>query len=78
MKMSFYNGTLDRQKLIELINKAEDIRYTYGYAWKRPTTLRKPITKAMALQIVNSQSLLDADDESGYLHLNAFSESDMW
>lgn len=78
MRMSFYNGTLDRAKLKELVKAADDIRYTFGLAYRNPTTNRVRITKEQALEIIKTESLLDADDEQGYLHLNAYSDNDMW
>ena len=78
MRMSFYNGTLDRAKLREMVETAEDIRYTYGLGYRGPSTNRVPITKERALEIIKTESLLDADDEKGYLHLNAYSANDMW
>ena len=79
LKMSFYNGTMNRAELKDIINGTDkEIRYTYGYTWKNPTTYRKPISKAEALKIIDTQSYLDADDTHGYIHLNAFSENDMY
>ena len=77
-KMSFFDGTLDRNKLVELVDQAEDIRYTYGLGYKSPTTNRKPITREEALKIISEEHLLDADNVNGYLHLNAYSSNDLF
>lgn len=79
LEMSFYKGTLDRDKLKEFILSTDKpIKYTYGFAYRNPTTYRKPITKEEALSIVDKQSFLDAKEREDFLHLNAFSENDMW
>ena len=79
LKMSFYNKTLDRKVLISVIESTEKpIVYTYGFAFRHPTTHRKPITKEEAVKIVNEEYLLDAEEEENCLHINAFSSNDMW
>ena len=79
LKMSFYNGTLNRETLKEFIKKTDKpIRYTYGLGYRNPTTHKVLIDKDRALDIVATQSLLDADEYEEYLHLNAYSDNDMW
>ena len=36
------------------------------------------ISKEEAYEIVKTQSLLDVDEYEDYVHLNAYSENDMW
>lgn len=79
LKMSFYNGTLNRETLravIETTNK--EIVYTYGLGYRHPTTYRKPIGKYEAIRIINEESLLDATEEETCIHLNAYHINDMW
>lgn len=79
LNMSFYYGTLDRKKLAEFVQETEKpILYTYGLGYRHPTTYRKPISKETALDIVKNESLLDATEEGTCLHLNAYSDNDMW
>lgn len=79
LKMSFYNGTLNRDILKAVIETTEKpIVYTYGYEYRQPTTHRKPVTKEEALNIVKKESLLDAKEEEHCIHLNAYSSNDMW
>lgn len=79
LKMSFYDGTLDREKAIEVIkNTDKPCEYTYGYAYRNPTTHNKPISRDEAIRIVNEESLLDIDEFENRIHLNAFSSNDMW
>lgn len=79
LTMSFYNGTLDRKKAKEFIAATDKpIKYTYGLGYRSPTTNRKPITKERAIEIIDTESLLDIDEYEDYVHLNAFSDNDMW
>ena len=79
LKMSFYNGTLNRNELTDFIRTTEKpILYTYGFAYRHPTTYKKPITKDEATEIVKKEFYLDADEHDDYLHLNAFSSNDMF
>ena len=79
LKMSFHNGTLDRQKAIEIIKESEKTCvYTSGYSWKNPTTYRESITKEQATDIIKNEDLLDITEEDEVFHLNAFSGNDMW
>ena len=77
--MSFYNGTLDRDRLKAFIKKTDKpIRYTYGLKYRNPTTLNVPVSKERALQIVDSQPMLDAKELDDVLDLQAYSSNDMW
>lgn len=79
INMSFYNGTLNKDRLKAFIEKTDKpIRYTYGFKYKSPTTLNVPVSKEKAMQIVDSQSMLDAKELDDVLDLNAYSGNDMW
>lgn len=79
LKMSFYNGTMDRKKLKKFIEETEKpIRYTYGFKYRGPTTMNVPKTKEQALKIVENESYLDAEELEDCLDLNAYSSNDMW
>lgn len=79
LNMSFYNGTLDRKVLKRFIEDTDKpIRYTYGLGYRNPTTNKVLVDKAKALEIVETESLLDAGENDEYLHLNAYSGNDMW
>ena len=78
INMSFYNGTLNRKVLQAVVESTDKlIVYTYGLAYRGPTTYRKPITKEEAQKIIEKESLLDATEEENCIHLNAFSSNDM-
>lgn len=79
LKMSFSNGTLKRDVLRAVIETTDKpILYTYGLAYRHPTTYKKPVTVDEAISIIQNESLLDADEYDDYIHLNAFSGNDMW
>ena len=79
LKMSFYNGTLNKQALKAFVAETEKpICYTHGFEWKHPTTHRVPKSKEEAIRIIDKASLLDADEEENCLHLNEYSTNDMW
>lgn len=79
IKMSFYNGTLDRAKAKEAIqNSKKPCKYTYGLGYRNPTTNRAPISKDEALRIVDTEGFLDITEHDDYIHLNAYSSNDMW
>ena len=79
LKMSFYNGTLNRQILTDFISTTDKpIRYTYGLSFKNPTTNKVLIGREKALQIVKSEGFLDATEKEDCLYLQAYSANDMW
>lgn len=79
LKMSFYDGTLDKIKAKEVIASTDKaLKYTYGFGYRNPTTNHKPITREEAMKIVENEGWLDITEYEDYIHLNAFSENDMW
>lgn len=79
MRMSFYDGTLNREKAKEMIKQSDlPITYTYGLSYRRPTTYHKPITKEIAFNKVDKESLLDVDFGENEIHLNGYSSNDMF
>lgn len=79
LKMSFYDGTMNKDRLRKFIRETEkEIKYTHGLSFRGPATHNKPIGKEEALRIVEDYSLLDAREMEDYLHLNTYSANDMW
>lgn len=79
MKMSFHDGTLNRKRAEEIIaDTSLPILYTFGWGQKSPTVRVFPITKEKAYEIIRNESLLDIDFTDDYIHLNGYSENDMW
>ena len=64
------------KEFIETTDKP--LKYTYGLGYRGPATNHKSITKEEAYTIIKTQSLLDVDEYEDYVHLNAYSENDMW
>ncbi len=79
IKMSFFNGTLDRKKAIEtIVNSNKPCLYTLGFKFKDPTTKNVPISKEDAIKIVSTESLLDITEYEDKFDLNAYTSNDMW
>jgi hypothetical protein len=79
LNMSFFDGSMDKEKLKEFIRETEkEIKYTHGLEFRKPTIHNKLISKEKALKIVEDYSFLDAMEMEDYLHLNTYSENDMW
>lgn len=79
INMSFYDGTLNRAKAKEVITATDKpLKYTYGLGYRNPTTNRKPISKDEAIKIIDTKSLLDIREYEDYIHLNAYSDNDMF
>ncbi len=77
LKMSFYDGTLNRVTAKEVIEKTDKtLMYRYGYAYRGAE--KRPITKEAALKIVSKEMLLDIDESESEIVLNAYSSNDMW
>ena len=77
--MSFYHGTLDKMKAKAIISKTKrPITYTYGLAYRNPTTYHVPKTVEEAFEIIDTESLLDIHFNKDEIHLNAYSGNDMW
>ena len=79
LKMSFFDGTLNREKAKEyILNSEKPCRYTYGLGYRSPGTDKIFITKEEALEIIAKESFLDVREHDTYIHLNAYSSNDMW
>ena len=80
LKMSFFDGTLNREKAKEyILNSGKPCRYTYRLGYRSNSTTNKIfITKEEALEIIAKESFLDVREHDTYIHLNAYSSNDMW
>lgn len=79
LNMSFFHNTLNRyvaKKKIEASDKP--LVYTYGYEYRCPSTHRVPIDKEKAFKIIDKNGYLDITEEENCIHLNEFSDNDMW
>lgn len=79
LKMSFFDGTLDREKAIKtIVMTKKPCTYTFGLRYRNPTTKDVYITKEEAIEIVKKESLLDIKEYEDRIDLNAYSSNDMW
>lgn len=78
LKMSFYDGTLDRVKAREAVEASEKpLMFRYGFAFRGAE--KRPITKEKALNIIeDSGNYLDITETDNEILLNTFSSNDMW
>jgi hypothetical protein len=69
-----------KQEVIDFLrNTDKPIKYTYGLGYRNPTTHNKPVSLQEALDIVEKEfGMLDVEEHPKYVHLNAYSENDMW
>lgn len=78
VKMSFYDGSLNRIKARAIIQKSNrKILYTHGLAYRNPTTYKKPITKEKAFELLN-YDCLDIDFKEDCIEMNTYSSNDMY
>lgn len=72
IKMSFYDGTLDRAKAREVVEASEKpLMFRYGFAFRGAE--KRPITKEKALSIIDdSGNYLDITETDNEILLNTF------
>ncbi len=78
IKMSFYDGTLDRAKAREVVEASEKpLMFRYGFAYRGAE--KRPITKEKALKIIeDTGNYLDVTETDNEILLNTYSSNDMW
>lgn len=82
VKYSFYtnkNGYVStKDEAIELLkNTNKQIKYTYGFKYRGPTTYEVPITNEEAVKFFNNH-WSDVVEYEDWVDLNSFSDNDMW
>lgn len=77
IKMSFYDGTLDRVKAYEVVkSSAKPLMFRHGFGWKGAE--KRPISKEKALSIIeDSGNYLDVTEREDEILLNTYSSNDM-
>ena len=78
IKMSFYDGTLDRVRAKEVVEASEKpLMFRFGFAYKGAE--KRLITKEKALSIIeDSGNYLDIEESETEILLNTYSSNDMW
>ena len=81
MKYRFFNKnvcTCTKQEAIEFIRTTEKpFKYTYGLRYRKPSTMDEPITREQALKHMED-TLVDMDEHETYVHINRYSNNDLW
>ena len=73
------HGNCTKEEIVSLVEKTDKpFVYTYGLAYRNPTTHRKPISKEEAVNKVKSNGMIDITEETEVIHIEEFSENDMW
>ena len=76
LKMSFYNGTLDRTKAKRVVESTDKIlKYRLGFAYRGAKAI--PIEKEKALHVIENECCLDVDETDTEIVLNAYTSNDM-
>lgn len=78
LKMSFYDGTLNREEAAQVVEKtSKKLYHRYGFAYRGAE--KRDISKENALKIIRDNgNYLDIDESETEIVLNTFSEMDMW
>lgn len=64
--------------LFEYLRKTEKrIEYTFGLAYRHPTTFHKPITAKEAIEALEDYTT-EVDEFDNYIHVNSYSANDLW
>lgn len=62
-----------------LKSTTKPILYTHGLGYRHPTIYKQPIDLERALKITgNRGEIFDLEEYEDYVHLNTFSENDLW
>lgn len=73
------HGNCTKEEIVSLVEKTDKpFVYTYGLSYRNPTTHRKPISKEEAVNKVKSNGMIDITEEAEVIHIEEFSENDMW
>ena len=79
LKMSFYNGTLNKELAKQcILNSNKHCEYTDGLAYRNPFTHNKLITKEYAIELINTRQFVDITEDENRFHINTYNANDMW
>lgn len=77
MCMSFYDGTLNKEKAIKLVRETSKPTYTrYGFAYKGAE--KRKASKETLIHIIETDSMIDVYDNDDCVIVNQYSTNDMW
>ena len=76
--MSRYS-TNTREEVEDFLNEVpKPILYTHGLGYRHPTIYKKLIRVDEAFDIINKNSCFDLEEYEDYVHLNTYSDNDLW
>ncbi len=75
--MSRYSNCTKEDAVNFLRTTNKPIKYTYGFEYKHPTTHKVPIDAETAIQNMNKH-WTDVTEYEDYVHVNSYSDNDMW
>ena len=72
-----------KESLINSIKKHNETVYlTIGFRWKNPSVMDRPLEPKSAIDWINRMygyyAKIELNDRDGKLHLNAYTQGDMW
>lgn len=71
--------TCNKEEMLAFMQETtKPFKYTHGLIYRGPATLREPISKEEAINIVKKEMLVDVDEMEDYIHVNTYSSNDMW
>lgn len=74
---SYSNCSYDEiMNLIKTTDKP--FKYTYGLSYRHPTTDHVPMTREDAIKELKSKGFTDVTEHEDYIHINSYSDNDMW
>ena len=69
----------DSDETVEFLENTEKpIKYTHGLGFRNPTIHKVPVTQKRAVEIFKENGLCDVTEHEDYVHVNTFSDNDMW
>lgn len=79
LRMSSTDSSLNVAMAVDAIRKSnKPCVFTYGLAFRNPTTYRVPISKEEAIEIIKSRDAVDVEEEADVFHINKLSGSDLY
>lgn len=83
MLWSFYSNDNSkfktRAEVLEYVaNSTKPMKHTHGFGYRNPSINRRDIPLSTALHLVENECYVDVSEYDDYIHINTFSEMDMW
>ena len=77
--LSEFRGSRNREDAKKhILETDKPLKYTHGLGYRGPSIHNKPIDKEEAIRIIDKGDFLDITEYDDYIHLNTYSENDMW